>query len=167
MEEINLYFDDFMADISYFNDLSLIKTLHFYIKNKDSIKSKLAVLAELLFTIDTNNNTVLYFKKKTIVGFMLVSNNFFKFKELLDIFDGFDLNTTNDEITQNKLTKNISFSTSEIYKIVKQFVDDNIDVSSILGIYKEYFCLNYRTIKTKDVTGIKCEDKKPIIEKQI
>ena len=28
MEEINLHFDDFMADISYFNDLSLTKTLH-------------------------------------------------------------------------------------------------------------------------------------------
>jgi hypothetical protein len=166
MDEINLHFDDFMADISYFNDLSLIKTLHFYIKNKDSIKSKLAVLADLLFTIDTNNNTVLYFQKKTIVGFMLVSNNFYKFKELLDIFDEFDLSIS-DEITQNKLTKNISFSTSEIYKIVKQFVDENIDIPSILGIYKEYFCLNYRTIKTKDVTGIKCEDKKPIIEKQI
>ena len=166
MDEINLHFDDFMSDISYFNDLSLIKTLHFYIKNKDSIKSKLAVLADLLFTIDTNNNTVLYFKKKTIIGFMLVSNNFYKFKELLDIFDEFDLSIS-DEITQNKLTKNISFSTSEIYKIVKQFIDENIDVSSILGIYKEYFCLNYRTIKTKDVTGIKCEDKKPIIEKQI
>ena len=166
MEEINLHFDDFIADISYFNDLSLIKTLHFYIKNKHLIKSKLAVLADLLFTIDSNNNTVLYFQKKTIVGFMLVSNNFYKFKELLDIFDEFNLSTS-DEITQNKLTKNITFSSSEIYKIVKEFVDDNIDVPSILGIYKEYFCLNYRTIKTKDVTGIKCEDKKPIIEKQI
>jgi hypothetical protein len=166
MDEINLHFHDFMPDISYFNDLSLIKTLHFYIKNKHLIKSKLAVLADLLFTIDSNNNTVLYFQKKTIVGFMLVSNNFYKFKELLDIFDEFNLSTS-DEITQNKLTKNISFSTSEIYKIVKQFVDDNIDIPSILGLYKEYFCLNYRTIKTKDVTGIKCEDKKPIIEKQI
>jgi hypothetical protein len=47
MEEINLHFDDFIADISYFNDLSLIKTLHFYIKNKHLIKSKLAVLADL------------------------------------------------------------------------------------------------------------------------
>jgi hypothetical protein len=97
---------------------------------------------------------------------MLVSNNFYKFKELLDIFDEFDLSIS-DEITQNKLTKNISFSTSEIYKIVKQFVDDNIDIPSITKLYKEYFCLNYRTIKTKNVTGIKCEDKKPIIEKQI
>ena len=123
MEEINLHFDDFMADISYFNDLSLIKTLHFYIKNKDSIKSKLAVLADLLFTIDTNNNTVLYFKKKTIVGFMIVSNNFYKFRELLDIFDENGELDMTDEITQNKLTKNISFSTSEIYKIVKQFID--------------------------------------------
>jgi hypothetical protein len=166
MEEINLHFDDFMADISYFNDLSLTKTLHFYIKNKHLIKSKLAVLADLLFTIDSNNNTVLYFQKKTIVGFMLVSNNFYKFKELLDIFDEFNLSTS-DEITQNKLTKNISFSTSEIYKIVKQYINENIDVPSITKLYKEYFCLNYRTMKTKDVTGIKCEDKKPIIEKEI
>jgi hypothetical protein len=166
MDEINLHFDDFMADISYFNDLSLTKTLHFYIKNKHLIKSKLAVLADLLFTIDSNNNTVLYFKKKTIIGFMLVSNNFYKFKELLDIFDEFNLSTS-DEITQNKLTKNVSFSTSEIYKIVKEFVDGNIDVPSITKLYKEYFCLNYRTMKTKDITGIKCEDKKPIIEKEI
>lgn len=167
MEEINLHFDDFIADISYFNDLSLIKTLHFYIKNKDSIESKLAVLSNLLFTIDPNNNTVLYFQKKTIVGFMLVSNNFYKFKELLNIFDENGELDITDEITQNKLTKNITFSSSEIYKIVKQFVDDNIDVPSILGLYKEYFCLNYRTMKTKDITGIKCEDKKPIIEKEI
>ena len=167
MEEINLHFDDFMADISYFNDLSLIKTIHFYIKNKDLIESKLAVLANLLFTIDPNNNTILYFQKKTIVGFMLVSNNFYKFKELLDIFDENGELDITDEITQNKLTKNITFSSSEIYKIVKEFVDDNIDVPSILGLYKEYFCLNYRTMKTKDITGIKCEDKKPIIEKEI
>jgi hypothetical protein len=168
MDEINLHFDDFMADISYFNDLSLIKTIHFYIKNKNLIESKLAILANLLFTIDANNNTVLYFQKKTIVGFMLISNNFYKFKELLDIFDeNSEINISHDEITQNKLTKNISFSSSEIYKIVKEFVDDNIDVPSILGLYKEYFCLNYRTIKTKDITGIKCEDKKPIIEQQI
>ena len=119
MEEINLHFDDFIADISYFNDLSLIKTIHFYIKNKDLIESKLAVLANLLFTIDPNNNTVLYFQKKTIVGFMLVSNNFYKFKELLDIFDENGELDITDEITQNKLTKNITFSSSEIYKIVK------------------------------------------------
>jgi hypothetical protein len=46
-------------------------------------------------------------------------------------------------------------------------VDENIDVSSITRIYKEYFCLNYRTLSYKNITGIKCEDKKPIIEDQI
>ena len=67
----------------------------------------------------------------------------------------------------NKWSKDVLINSEDIYNLVKEFVDTNIDISSISSIYKEYFCLNYRKMKTKHITGIKCEDKKPIVEEQI
>ena len=167
MNEIQLYFDDFIADISYFKDLSLIKTIHFYIKNKDLIESKLANIANLLFSID-DNNTVLYFQKKTIVGFMLISNNFDKFRELLAIFDEKKIKIE-DEPPPNKWSIEVSdsFKSSDIYEIVEAFVNENIiDDESILKIYKDYFCLNYKVLSriTEGITGITCENKKNAIK---
>jgi len=155
-----LYFDDFISDVNYFNDISLKRTIYFFIKNKDSIDNKISKLSSLLFTIDDG---ILYFQKKTIVGFMLISDNYYKFMDLLE-------NEIDEEISfepPNKWSKDVNFPSLLLYNFVKNFVDENIDVSSITRIYKEYFCLNYRTMRTKDITGIKCEDKKPIIEDQI
>ena len=157
-----LYFDDFISDVNYFNDISLKRTIYFFIKNKDSIDNKLSKLSSLLFTID--DDSILYFQKKTIIGFMLVSDNYYNFINLLE-------NEIDEEILSyeppNKWSKDITFPSRLIYDIVKDFVDEHIDLPSITRIYKEYFCLNYRTMRTKDITGIKCEDKKPIIEDQI
>jgi len=160
--QTQLYFDDFISDVNYFNDVSLKKTIYFFIKNKESIDNKLSKLSSLLFTID--DDSMLYFQKKTIIGFMLVSDNYYNFLNLLE-------NEINEEILSyeppNKWSKDIMFPSRLIYDIVKDFVDEHIDLPSITRIYKEYFCLNYRTMRTKDITGIKCEDKKPIIENQI
>ena len=156
-----LYFDDFISDVNCFNDISLKRTIYFFIKNN---KNKISKLSSLLFTIDVNDNDgILYFQKKTIVGFMLISDNYYKFMDLLE-------NEIDEEISfepPNKWSKDVNFPSPLLYNFVKNFVDENIDVSSITRIYKEYFCLNYRTMRTKDITGIKCEDKKPIIEEQI
>ena len=80
-----LYFEDFMDNIQYFDDISLKRTIHFFTRNKDTGNS-LSILANLLFLADNNDNSVLYFQKKTIIGFMIVSgyfNEFWKFFNLL------------------------------------------------------------------------------------
>jgi hypothetical protein len=73
--QTQLYFDDFISDVNYFNDVSLKKTIYFFIK--ESINNKLSELSSLLFTIDDDG--ILYFQKKTVIGFMLVSNNYYEF----------------------------------------------------------------------------------------
>ena len=163
MSEIHLHFDDFIGDISYFNDLSLIKTIHFYIKNKHLIESKLSNIANLLFSID-DNNTTLYFQKKTIIGFMLASNNFYKFTELLNVFDKKKVKITDIPPPDKWTNKKTSESSSEIYNIVSKFVDDN-DIDNP-KIYKDYFCLNYRELSrlTEAITGINCDHKIPVIK---
>ena len=40
-----LYFDDFIADVNYFNDISLKRTIYFFIKNKESIDNELSELS--------------------------------------------------------------------------------------------------------------------------
>jgi len=80
--QTQLYFDDFISDVNYFNDVSLKKTIYFFIKNKESIDNKLSKLSSLLFTID--DDSMLYFQKKTIIGFMLVSDNYYNFLNLLE-----------------------------------------------------------------------------------
>ena len=160
-----LYFDDFVKDVNYFDDISLRRTIYFFIQHKNSIENKISKIADMLFTIDTNDNSVLYFQKKTIVGFMLVSGNYYKFMKLLDTFDNSSVYENIEP--PNKWSKDVIINPEDIYNVVKEFVDTNIDISSISREYKEYFCLNYRKMKTKDITGIKCEDKKPIVEQQI
>ena len=76
-----LYFEDFIDDIQYFDDISLKRTIHFFTTNKDT-GNYLSILANSLFLADNNDNSVLYFQKKTIIGFMIVSgffNEFWKF----------------------------------------------------------------------------------------
>ena len=167
----HLYFDDFISDVNYFNDISLKRTICFFIKNKESIVNNLSELSSLLFTIDNtdDNDPILYFQQKTIIGFMLVSDNYYKFMNLLE--NEIDKEPLLSYKPPNKWVNDVKFPLPYTYSIirdfVKDFVDENIDVSSITRIYKEYFCLNYRTLPYKNITGIKCEDKKPIIEEQI
>jgi hypothetical protein len=166
----HLYFDDFISDVNYFNDISLKRTIYFFIKNKESNVNKLSELSSLLFTIDNDDNDpVLYFQKKTVIGFMLVSDNYYNFMNLLE--NEIDKEPLLSYKPPNKWANDVKFPLPYTYTIirnfVKDFVDENIDVPSITQIYKEYFCLNYRTLPYKNITGIKCEDKKPIIEKQI
>ena len=163
----NLYFDDFVKDMNYFDDISLRRTIYFFIQYKNSIENKISKLSDMLFTIDVNDNSVLYFQKKTIIGFMLVSGNYYKFMKLLKLFNDAKISVDADIEPPNKWSKDVIINPEDIYNVVKEFVDTNIDISSISREYKEYFCLNYRKMKTKDITGIKCEDKKPIVENQI
>ena len=164
-----LYFDDFAPNIQYFDDISFRRTINFFTRHKDS-GIYLSKLASSLFLADNNDNSVLYFQKKTIIGFMIISgyfNEFWNFfnhmLKIKDIDDIDDIpNKWSSTVVLPKFTTYVN-----IYNDVKKFVNENIKISDITRIYKEYFCLNYRTMKTKDITGIKCEDKKPIVEKQI
>jgi hypothetical protein len=70
---IKLLFDDFIDDINYFDDVSLKKTIHFFSKNN---VNKLALLTDSLFTFDITDNSMIYFRKKTIIGFMIISGNY-------------------------------------------------------------------------------------------
>lgn len=163
-----LYFDDFIQDIQYFDDISLKRTIHFFTRNRYTGN----YLASSLFLADNNDNSVLYFQKKTIIGFMMISGYFNEFWEffngILRVYNNSYDEPTFDDIP-NKWTTTFPKSKTygDIYNDVKNFVDENINITDIARIYKEYFCLNYRTMKTKDITGIKCEDKKPIIEQKI
>ena len=69
MQKEILYFDDFISDISYFDDISLKRTIYFFIQHNDSIDNKLSKLADMLFTIDVNDNSVFYFQKKNYCWF--------------------------------------------------------------------------------------------------
>jgi hypothetical protein len=71
-EPIELLFDDFINDINYFDDVSLKRTIHFFTQNKNT-GNYLSLLAGSLFVADNDDNSVLYFQKKTTIGFMLVS----------------------------------------------------------------------------------------------
>ena len=164
-EPIELLFDDFINDINYFDDVSLKRTIHFFTQNKDT-GNYLCLLAGSLFVADNDDNSVLYFQKKTTIGFILVSGYYDAFMKFLNNIDVFDktivVDDIVDEIIPNKWTSTLP--SLELYSIVtnsvKKFIDENINISDITGIYKEYFCLNYRTMKTKDITDITCEDKK-------
>jgi len=161
-EPIELLFGDFINNINYFDDVSLKRTIHFFTKYKDT-GSYLSLLAGSLFVADNYDNSVLYFQKKTTIGFMLVSGYYDVFMKFLHNIDVFDKTiVVVDEIIPNKWTSTLP--SLELYSIVtnsvKKFIDENINISDITGIYKEYFCLNYRTMKTKDITDITCEDKK-------
>ena len=158
---IELLFDDFIIDINYFDDVSLKRTIHFFTKYKDT-NNYLSILAGSLFVADNDDNSVLYFQKKTTIGFILVSGYYDIFMKFLNKIDKTIVDYDNlDENIPNIWTTELP--TSELYYIVtnsvKKFIDENIDVSNIIGIYKEYFCFNYKMIRTKDVTDINCEEK--------
>lgn len=169
-EPIELLFDDFINDINYFDDISLKRTIHLFTKNKDT-DTYLSLLSGLLFVADNDDNSVLYFQKKTTIGFMLVSGYYDVFMKFLDVFEITIIDDIVDVDIPNKWSSKLILPSSELYNNVtydiRRFVDENINISEITQLYKEYFCLNYRTMKTKDTTGIKCEDKKPIVEQQI
>ena len=169
-EPIELLFDDFINDINYFDDISLKRTIHLFTKNKDT-GNYLSLLAGSLFVADNDDNSVLYFQKKTTIGFMLVSGYYDVFMKFIDVFEITIIDDIVDVDIPNKWSSKLILPSSELYNNVtydiRRFVDENINISEITQLYKEYFCLNYRTMKTKDTTGIKCEDKKPIVEQQI
>ena len=170
-EPIELLFDDFINDINYFDDVSLKRTIHFFTQNKDT-GNYLSLLTGSLFLADNDDNSVLYFQKKTTIGFMLVSGYYDIFMKFLDNIGIFKRTIiTDDEIIPNKWSSKIVLPSSVLYNDISydvgKFVDENINIPDIMRAYKEYFCLNYRTMKTKDITGIKCEEKKTIVEKQI
>lgn len=172
-ESIELLFDDFINDINYFDDISLKRTIHFFTKNKDT-DNYLSLIAGSLFVADNDDNSVLYFQKKTTIGFMLVSgyyNVFMKFLNNIGIFKKTIVDDIVDDEIPNKWSSKLILPSSVLYNDISydvgKFVDENITIPDITRIYKEYFCLNYRTMKTKDITGIKCEEKKTIVEKQI
>lgn len=128
---IELLFDDFINDITYFDDVSLKKTIHFFVKNNHLIDNK---LADLLFTFDITDNSMIYFKKKTIVGFMIISGNYNNFINLLD-----NIELINDSSPINKWTKNKSIN-PEIYNMVNEYVTDNFIISDdTFSLYKDYF----------------------------
>ena len=56
-----LYVDDFLYDIAYFDNISLKRTFHFFVKNKDLIDNKIAILVSLLHGLilkwDTDKST--------------------------------------------------------------------------------------------------------------
>jgi hypothetical protein len=172
-ESIELLFDDFINDINYFDDISLKRTIHFFTKNKNT-DNYLNLIAGSLFVADNDDNSVLYFQKKTTIGFMLVSgyyNVFMKFLNNIGIFKKTIVDDIVDDEIPNKWSSKLVLPSSVLYNDISydvgKFVDENITIPDITRIYKEYFCLNYRTMKTKDITGIKCEEKKTIVEKQI
>ena len=170
-EPIELLFDDFINDINYFDDVSLKRTIHFFTQNKDT-GNYLSLLAGSLFIADNDDNSVLYFQKKTTIGFMLVSGYYDIFMKFLDNNGIFKRTIiTDDEIIPDKWSSKLVLPSSVLYNDISydvgKFVDENINIPDIMRAYKEYFCLNYRTMKTKDITGIKCEEKKTIVEKQI
>jgi hypothetical protein len=151
---IELLFDDFIVDINYFDDVSLKKTIHFFVKNNAN------KLTESLFTFDITDNSMIYFKKKTIVGFMIISGNYNKFMDLLD-----NIELISDSSPMNKWTKDKSIN-HEIYNTVNEYVTENFIISDhMINLYKEYFCLDYQIIRTKDITGIKC-DKNNVSDKE-
>jgi hypothetical protein len=153
-EPIELLFDDFINDITYFDDVSLKKTIHFFVKNN------INKLADLLFTFDITDNSMIYFKKKTIVGFMIISGNYNNFINLLD-----NIELISDSSPINKWTKNKSIN-PEIYNSVNEYVTENFFISDeTFSLYKDYFCLDYQIIRTKDITGIKC-DKNNVSDKE-
>jgi phosphoribosyl-ATP pyrophosphohydrolase len=162
---IELLFDDFILDINYFDDVSLKRTIHFFTYYIDKYTSNyLSLLTSSLFVADNDDNSVLYFQKKTTIGFILVSGYYDVFMKFLDKIDVFDKTIVDDDIINNIPDKwTTELPTSELYSIVtnsvKKFIDENIN-DDILKVYKEYFCLNYRTMKTKNITDITCEDKK-------
>jgi len=153
---IKLFFDDFIDDINYFDDASLKKTIHFFVKNNTLIDNKLALLTDSLFTFDMTDNSMIYFKKKTIIGFMIISGNYNNFINLLD-----NIRIINDSSPVNKWTKNKTIN-PEVYEYLTKnfFISDDT-----FSLYKEYFCLDYQIIRTKDITGIKC-DKNIVSDKE-
>jgi hypothetical protein len=80
---IELLFDDFITDINYFDDVSLKRTIHFFTKYKDT-DNYLSILASSLFVADNDDNSVLYFQKKTTIGFILVSGYYDVFMKFLN-----------------------------------------------------------------------------------
>jgi hypothetical protein len=169
-EPIKLLFDDFINDINYFDDISLKRAIHLFTKNKDT-GNYLSILAGSLFIADNDDNSVLYFQKKTTIGFMLISGYYNVFMDFLDVFDITIIDDVIDVDIPNKWSSKLSLPSSDLYNDVtydiRKFVDEKINIPELTQLYKEYFCLNYRTMKTKDITGIKCENKKPIVEEQI
>jgi hypothetical protein len=172
-EPIELLFDDFIDDINYFDDISLKRTIHLFTKNKD-IGNYLSLIAGSLFIADNDDNSVLYFQKKTTIGFILVSGYydvFMKFLNNIGILKKTIIDDVVDVDIPNKWSSKLSLPSSSLYNDISydvgKFVNENINIPELAQLYKEYFCLNYRTMKTKDITGIKCEDKKPIVEQQI
>jgi hypothetical protein len=154
---IELLFDDFIDDINYFDDVSLKKTIHFFSKNN---VNNLALLTDSLFTFDITDNSMIYFKKKTIIGFMIISGNYNNFINLLD-----NITIINDSPPMNKWTKNKTIN-PEIYDSIDEYLTENFIISNdTFSLYKEYFCLDYQIIRTKDITGIKC-DKNNVSDKE-
>ena len=166
-EPIELLFDDFINDINYFDDISLKRTIHLFTKNKD-IGNYLSLIAGSLFIADNDDNSVLYFQKKTTIGFILVSGYYDVFMKFLNNI-GILKKTIIDDIVDdvdipNKWSSKLSLPSSTLYNDISydvgKFMNENINIPELAQLYKEYFCLNYRTMKTKDKTDITCEDKK-------
>ena len=91
---------------------------------------------------------------------MIISGNYNNFINLLD-----NIELINDSSPINKWTKNKSIN-PEIYNTVNEYVTDNFIISDdTFSLYKDYFCLDYQIIRTKDITGIKC-DKNNVSDKE-
>ena len=114
-EPIELLFDDFINDINYFDDVSLKRTIHFFTQNKDT-GNYLSLLTGSLFLADNDDNSVLYFQKKTTIGFMLVSGYYDIFMKFLDNIGIFKRTIiTDDEIIPNKWSSKIVLPSSVLY----------------------------------------------------
>ncbi len=144
-ESIELLFDDFINDINYFDDISLKRTIHFFTKNKDT-DNYLSLIAGSLFVADNDDNSVLYFQKKTTIGFMLVSgyyNVFMKFLNNIGIFKKTIVDDIVDDEIPNKWSSKLILPSSVLYNDISydvgKFVDENITIPDITRIYKEYF----------------------------
>ena len=107
----------YLSDIFYFYDESFKRSLHFFIK--DAPQSKIGSLCNELFTYDKIDPTRIYFKRRTILGFMIVTgylDDFITFLNNLSSNKAFKNILTNQEIIVDK-TKTINVISTSLSSI--------------------------------------------------
>ena len=124
---VNIYYDKLYSGSYTYYDESFVKTMNFFGKLEED--NNLNQFINLLFL--PNIESIIYFKQKTILGFITITGNFHHFDTILDNCNTENYNTVIDRITD------------------QLFNEKNVE------IYQEYFCVDYQ--KMKIPTKIKCK----------
>jgi hypothetical protein len=115
---VNIFYDKLYTGSYIYYDDTFVRTMNFFGNLEDSILNQ---FINLLFA--PNNESIIYFKQKTILGFIIITGNFHDFDDMLKMCNGENYNTFIDIITQ------------------QLFNEKNV------WMYQEYFCVNYQNMK--------------------